>query len=272
MLRYSVNRRPIVTLTTDFGPSDGYVGAMKGVLLSIAPDVTIVDISHLVEPQNVAQGAYLLESDYSYFPAEAIHVAVVDPGVGTQRRAIAVKGSHGTFVGPDNGIFWPALESQKAVDSDTGRLTAAYGVVLENPEYRLPRVSRTFHGRDIFAPAAGNLALGVEMERLGPPVSSIQRLPSRHPAVDGDTIRGVVIHVDRFGNIVSNIPASMLPARPVFEVAGRRIRGVADSYQDGALLAIEGSTGLIEIAARNGSAVAELGLKPGDAVTVRSDP
>ena len=262
--------RRIITLTTDFGLSDAYVGIMKGVILSLAPDVQLVDISHLIPPQNVPQAAYLLVSLYAYFPANAIHLAVVDPGVGTARRPVAIQSPHGAFVGPDNGLFVPVLAAQGVVDAKTGAVGGTEVVALTNPEYWRHPVSRTFHGRDIFSPAAAHLALGEPLSMLGEPVSSLTPLPGAVPTVRKGVVYGSIAHIDHFGNAVSNISSPMVPEEPVVEVGGRKLRGLCASYQDSPIAALIGSNGFLEIAVRNGSAAVQLGLSIGSPVVVRS--
>lgn len=186
----------IVTLTTDFGTRDAYVAAMKGAILGIARSVQLVDVTHEVAPHDVAEGAYALEAAAPYFPPGTVHVGVVDPGVGTARRGLAVVARGQVFVGPDNGLFTPFLGG----DDWTAFELAA-------PEYRLRAVSRTFHGRDVFAPAAAHVAAGVDPARLGPRVTDPVRLPWPAPRRTGAGVAGVVVHVDRFGNLVTSIPA-----------------------------------------------------------------
>ncbi|MGD8878030.1 MAG: SAM-dependent chlorinase/fluorinase, partial [Syntrophobacterales bacterium] len=185
----------IVTLLTDFGSRDPYVAAVKGVLLSINPALTIVDITHETSPQNIREAGFILASAYRHFPQGTLHLAVVDPGVGGERRGLAAATERYLFVGPDNGLFdWVfATDPPHQV------------VVLENPEYQLPQVSATFHGRDIFAPAAGHLSLGLPLEKLGPASQYRMHFAGRLILKDQDTLEGEIIHVDRFGNLISNI-------------------------------------------------------------------
>ncbi len=238
----------IISLTTDFGRSDGYVGVMKGVILGIAPDARLVDLSHEVAPQNVRQAVYVLAGAVPYFPQGAIHLVVVDPGVGGARRPIAVRTDSAVFVGPDNGVLTPALADP-----------SAQAWVLDRPEFRLPEVSATFHGRDIFAPAAGHLARGALLETMARRVSDPVRLempvPQRTP--DGG-IRGEVVYVDHFGNLITDIPESWLTDGPVqCTLAGRPIPGPYRTYSaapPGAPLALISSGGALEIAVRDGNA------------------
>jgi S-adenosyl-L-methionine hydrolase (adenosine-forming) len=259
----------LITLLTDFGAGDGYVGVMKGVILRIAPDARIVDISHEVGPQDIAAGAFILQRAYRYFPPDTIHVAVVDPGVGSARRGIALDTAHGRFVGPDNGLFTYPLAGAGT--------PAAYELV--EPAYRLPAVSRTFHGRDIFAPAAAHLARGVLPAAFGPPIppESLVRLPYPTPQIAGGVAHGHILYIDHFGNAISDIPEAMVAAlgpaeRVEVECAGRRLTGVAPTYAGGAVgepLALISSDGLMEIAIRNGNAARQVGLRVGDAVVCR---
>ena len=256
---------PIVTLTTDFGLSDGYVGTMQGVILSIAPEATLVDLSHQVPPQDVRAGAFVLYQAVPFFPPDTIHLVVVDPGVGSDRRALAVRTSQGLFVAPDNGVLSYVLASTHVEEA----------VSLTNPDYRLPEVSTTFHGRDIFAPAAAHLARGVPLGALGPRAINLVRLPLPHPESlpQGDLIAHVM-HVDRFGNLILDATARDLPHREVaFELAGRRIEQLSNTFADvepGELVAYVGSTrDHLEIALRNGHAARELNMSFGDEVVIR---
>ncbi|MBI4497834.1 MAG: SAM-dependent chlorinase/fluorinase [Chloroflexi bacterium] len=285
----------MLTLLTDFGTQDTYVGIMKGVILGINPGATLVDLTHQVAPQDIPQGAFLLGYAAPYFPAEAIHLAVVDPGVGSARRALAVQGPSGTFVAPDNGLLTYALDLAPVGDAPGGNgaegsethtpspgslpvrevpLPAGWrAVALENPEFWRHPVSRTFHGRDIFAPVAAHLSLGVPLEQFGPPVTSLLALEVPRPCRTADgALVGRVIAVDHFGNLLTNLTPELLPAAgaPTFEVAGRRIAGLSQTYADGGeLVAVVGSTGRVEIAVRNGSARSRLGVGVGARVTVR---
>jgi S-adenosylmethionine hydrolase len=269
VLRWLVTQNSVITLTTDFGLSDAYVAVMKGVILGIAPQSTIVDISHQIQPQNVGEASYLLCSAYQYFPSDAVHVAVVDPGVGTKRKAIAVQAHHGMYVGPDNGIFSPVLMEQQVIDERTGEMMAGSGVELTNDQYWRKPVSQTFHGRDIFAPVAAHLTLGTPLERFGHLLSSLVVSRNNRVVLRGSTIYGCIVHIDRFGNAISNVGTDVLPANPVIEVGGRVIKGLASSYQDARVVAVIGSSGLLEVAARNGSAAVTLGLRTGDPIVIR---
>ncbi|MEX2220316.1 MAG: SAM-dependent chlorinase/fluorinase [Candidatus Rokuibacteriota bacterium] len=267
----------IITLTTDFGLRDPFVGIMKGVLLSICPSARLVDLTHEIEPHDVLSGALALEAALPFFPPGTVHLAVVDPGVGSARRAIAVRVGGCYLVGPDNGLLTGSL---------TGLLTASFtlplasagwtAVALTAPEYRLPEVSRTFHGRDVFAPAAAYLAAGVPLERLGPAVADLERLRVPGCRLEGRELSGEVLAVDRFGNLITSIPAARLRDIPgrgplALEVAGRRVSEPVDAYadgDDGAPTAIVGSTGRLEIFVKAGNARTHLGAGRGAGVRV----
>jgi S-adenosylmethionine hydrolase len=254
----------IITLTTDFGLADGYVGIMKGVILSIAPDVRLVDLSHEIAPQDVRQAAYVLARAVLYFPAGTIHLAVVDPGVGGRRRPLLVRTGRAFYVGPDNGLFTLALAE-----------SGAQAFELDRPAFWRPAVSRTFHGRDIFAPVAAHLATGVPPERLGRPITDPVRLelpqPARHP--DG-RLTGQVVYVDRFGNLISDVPAAwVVGGRWRGEIAGQQIAGLSGTYAEaapGALVALIGSEDTVEIAVRDGNAAQQLVVRAGEPVVLWS--
>ncbi len=266
----------IITLTTDFGLADPYVAAVKGVILSTNRQATIVDISHDVRPQRVEQGAFILAAACPYFPAGTIHVAVIDPGVGSERRALALQTEEALFVGPDNGILSAALpdatrEQAEAGGSPVALLAGTRGVALTNERFHRRPVSPTFHGRDIFAPVAAHLSLGMPLEDLGEPADRIVALPPfRASATAGGALVGRVIHIDRFGNIVTDVRRDQLP-RVSFqvEVGGRVVAGPATTFSEGTgLIALVGSAGYLEIALRGGDASAELGVDIGQAVRV----
>lgn len=253
----------IVTLTSDFGLRDWYVASMKGVILDIDPEARLVDISHQIAPQDVRSGAFVLFASYGCFPCGTVHLAVVDPGVGTGRLAIAVRTASGIFIGPDNGIFSLVLQKEEAWEARS----------LENPDLQRKPVSRTFHGRDIFAPAAAHLAAGIEFELLGPacaPVISQWASPSCTSA----GIEGEVIHIDRFGNAITNVTPDALgePGQSVRwkvragEGAGLPVLETYGLVSPGSALALVGSSGFLEIAVNQGNAASELGLYTGTGV------
>ena len=244
-------RAPCITLTTDFGTLDGYVGAMKGILTSGAPGVPIADITHAIPRHDVAAAAFAIAQAAPHFPTGTVHVAVVDPGVGGQRRPVVIQGEGQVFVGPDNGLFWLAEPSPRA----------AYAI--EAARFRREHVSSTFHGRDVFAPAAATLATGVAPEAAGPEIELEGALAGEAP--------DAVIHVDNFGNLITAIPRDRVPARASLQVSGRSIPLVA-TYADvapGELLAYIGSANTLEIAVREGSAAEALAAGRGSLVSVR---
>ncbi len=263
----------IITLTTDFGLVDSYVGAMKGVILGLAPDARIVDISHHVPPQNVQEAAYILQGAAPFFPRGTIHVVVVDPGVGSQRRPIAVQTSDAFFVGPDNGVFSFLLAPLAGGGRETGDHAQTRAIHLDSPGYWLPFVSRTFHGRDIFAPVAAHLAAGVAFDALGTAIDDPVLLPFSQPRrlADG-SIRAHVAHIDHFGNLVSDLPAAWLTGRRwLFRVAGQQIDGSVHSYaavDPKQLLALVGSDARLEIAIRDGNAAQRLDVGIGELIEV----
>jgi S-adenosyl-L-methionine hydrolase (adenosine-forming) len=262
----------IITMLTDFGTSDGYVGAMKGALLSIAPQAVIVDISHEVPPQDVRFAAFTLMTSIDTFPAGTVHVAVVDPGVGSSRRALAVRAGGTHFVGPDNGLLsWAVARLIGiAVDGDSLELgSEVLAVSLDVPGYWRSTVSSTFHGRDIFGPVAAHLSRGVSLGQMGAPVSRITALPFPTPAHSEQTISGEVLVVDRFGNCITNIRGDRVATDDRIEIAGQTINGLSVNYEsDDRLLALIGSSGFLEIAVPGGSAAERLGVRAGEALMV----
>ncbi len=258
---------PIVTMTTDFGLQDGFVGVMKGVIWGIAPAAQIVDLSHLVAPQNVAQAARLLRRHTPYFPAGSVHLAVVDPGVGTARRALAARLGEQFYVAPDNGLIDPLL--QAAIQAGL----AVEVVQLDRPEYWLRSVSHTFHGRDIFAPVAAHLAAGVRLAALGSPAANPQRLALPEPVQIPAGWQAQITGIDVFGNLATNLEAHRLPVGRLVRVVvkGTVIDGLSATYGDqtaGALVALTDSEGFLEVAVVNGSAANLLGARVGDMVEV----
>lgn len=271
---------PPIVLTTDFGASDPYVGVMKGVILTINPQATIVDLTHQIQPQNLQQASFILGTSHRFFPTGAIHVVVVDPGVGTDRRALLVDTPAARFLAPDNGVLSHVLEEYlEAPAAETGRVAVPPGCAvceLTNPEYWLHQVSNTFHGRDMFAPVAAHLSLGVAPKELGQPVADLVWLPLRQSQREGRRIRGEVIIADHFGNLITNIPAEWLAkAKGVrVEVKGRVIPRISRTFHDDSnqpeedLLALIGSHGYLEIAIRDGSAALALSAAVGEPVLV----
>jgi hypothetical protein len=265
--------RPILTLLTDFGTADGYAGALKGVILGLCPEAQIIDISHEIPPRDIAQAALVLQSVVEYFPPGCIHLVVVDPGVGSERRALAIQTRRAFFVGPDNGVFGLVLQqAQVRQPADPVKL-----IELNERAFQLQAVSPTFHGRDIFAPAAAHLALGVPIERLGRPVGGFTQAPVCEPIQEGGRVlQGQVISVDRFGNCQCDITVDHLSALGCLvdleiSVGDLCLGPVRRTYADvapGAPLALIGSSGRLELALRNGSIGRTLGIQPGAKVRV----
>jgi S-adenosylmethionine hydrolase len=259
--------RPIITLTTDFGQTDAYVGTMKGVILGICPDATLVDISHEVRPQAVRQAAHLLSTAVPYFPLGTIHLVVVDPGVGSERRAIAVQTDRFIYIAPDNGVLTMALNQDPA----------RWAAHLTNPRYHLSPVSTTFHGRDIFAPSAANLACGTDLQDMGESISlsDLVSLPSLQPhRRPGGSQLGHILHVDHFGNLITNFQGPMDRDRVFVRVGGERIAGLSRTFSDvqpGEWVVYIGSSGYLEIAMRQGNAASRLHVDVGDPVEIEGD-
>jgi S-adenosylmethionine hydrolase len=265
--------RPVVAFMTDFGLGDGDVGVMKGVVLGITPEAQIVDITHDVAPQNVPSGAWILAASYRYFPKGTVFVCVVDPGVGSTRRPIAVRAGDWVFVGPDNGLFSYVLAEQ----------TFHEAVTLANPAYRLSQVSSTFHGRDIFAPAGAHLAGGVAFADLGDrlELADLVRIDPALAARQGERIEAEVLHIDNFGNIITNIPLSLVPdlfssrgVRLSFpalnQAVAERRRFFADvpegDGQEARPFIYGDSSGYVGIAIRDGNAARALQVKYGEKI------
>jgi len=255
-----------ISMLTDFGLQDEFVGVMKGVIWGIAPDVNIADITHAVPPQNVLHGALVLGRAYRYFPAGSIHLAVVDPGVGTARRGIALRVGVHTFVGPDNGLFSVPLTSGETVEA----------VSLDNPAYRLSAVSRSFHGRDLFAPAAAYLASGVPLQALGEPVTDPVILEIPRPLRIANGWKAQILLADAFGNLITNLTEADLQGQTVSEIRclGQVMHGVEVTFgsrQPGELMAMFDSTGSLSLCVVNGSAAERLKAGAETLVEVRVD-
>ena len=264
-----VNHAPakIITLTTDFGLKDPYVAEMKAAILSICPTVVIVDVSHEIEKFNVRMGAYILASAASYFPKGTVHVAVVDPGVGTRRRALLVQTKLGFFLGPDNGLLALAAEKQG--------IMAIHEIT--NPKLMLPEVSSTFHGRDLFAPAAAHVASGVASTEFGAEVRDFVKPSFAKITRDKDVMTGEVLHVDHFGNVITNLSkgeADKLSTRGMVKVEVGRFKSklkLLRTYggtKQGEPLALIGSHGYLEIAVNQGNAAGMFQVKSGDRVSI----
>jgi S-adenosylmethionine hydrolase len=262
--------RRVVTLTTDFGMQDGNVAVMKGVILGLNPDVTIVDLTHDIPPQSVASAAYVLRRAYGFFPLGTIHVVVVDPGVGTDRRPIALKTASALFVAPDNGVLSYVLADQAPTDQPPDL------VHLTNAQYWLPDVSNVFHGRDIFSPVAAHLSLGLPLSDLGPPIDDPVTLPPPRFEKTPGKIAGQVMHIDHFGNLLTNIPASdlmELGERITTRIGTMSIADLTRTFghgRPGDPIAYMDSSGHLAIAVVNGSAHALLQCQVGQPVDVVS--
>lgn len=253
---------PIITLLSDFGYQDVYVGVLKGVILQINPQIRLVDLTHAIPPQDIGSGSFQLANACAYFPSGTVHLVIVDPGVGSQRRGIAMQTQRGFFVGPDNGLFSLVLDQDPPLAA----------VELTNPDYwRSSTPSATFHGRDIFAPVAAHLASGVSLEQLGEsiPVTELVRLPhqSYQPILGG--WQGHIQAIDGFGNLITNLPAELIVSQAwQLELGGRIVKGCQtySQVERGGLVGLVGSHGWLEVAVNGGSAAQVLDLKVGDGV------
>jgi S-adenosyl-L-methionine hydrolase (adenosine-forming) len=257
----------IVTLTSDFGMKDPYIAEMKGAVLSVCPTATIVDVTHEVEKFNIREGAFVLASTAPYFPKGTVHIAVVDPTVGTGRRPIIVETECSFFVGPDNGVLTLAAEAQRIKQM----------CHVESRRFMLPHVSNTFHGRDVFAPVAGHLLNGVSIEEFGPQITEVVKPKFVQITRSRDSVSGEVLHVDGFGNIITNIPAKVALAFTVdavmVELAAQEPfhMKMARAYADvkhSEPVALVGSHNYLEIAINQGNAAAQFSVKAGDLVVL----
>lgn len=259
--------RQLVTLTTDFGLTDAYVAAMKGAMLQVEPSLTMVDVTHQVEPQDVMGGAFVLRQTIPYFPEGTVHLAVVDPGVGSARRPIAALFGGHFFVGPDNGLFSLLLE---------GRTPEKIVVLDRRTFWRTPRPSRTFNGRDIFGPIAAHLASGRKLEEVGTLTETYQQLHWPHPLADDEGVQGFVVHIDRFGNCVTNISREVLDNDPRSHfakcyVGNTIVEGVHAAFSDvpqGEPLALVGSSDHLEVGVNGGDASTLLTIHKGSPVSL----
>ena len=258
---------PIITLLTDFGTKDHYVASMKGVILGINPGCTLVDISHQVTPRDIQEAAFLLANAFASFPKGTIHLAVVDPGVGGPRKPILIVTSNYYFIGPDNGLFTLSLLREKVKQI----------FVLTKKKYFLSPVSSTFHGRDLFAPVAAHLSMGIRPQAIGHETDSWESLNTPGPKQKGKELQGEILHRDAFGNLVSNIDEACLLKfvgdHPFsIQIGTQRMVGLKKGYwvgKKGELMALIGSGGLLEISVREGSARKTLRAKRGDKIRVR---
>jgi S-adenosylmethionine hydrolase len=260
-------RKSIITLLTDFGTKEHYVASIKGVILNINPHCTLVDITHQVKPQDVKEGAFILANAYTFFPKGTIHLSVVDPGVGGTRRAILVVTQDYFFVGPDNGLFTLAAPRERVKQV----------VALTNKKFFLPKVCNTFHGRDLFAPVAAHLSLGVRPEAFGNELDSWVELDFRKPIAKGKELTGEVLHIDAFGNLISNMSEDdffcfVKDHRFVIKVGKRTIHGLKRGYWAGKRnepIALLGGGRFLEISVREGNAQKILKVKRGDLIRVQ---
>jgi S-adenosylmethionine hydrolase len=254
----------VITLLTDFGISDPYVGVMKGVILSINPDARIVDLSHQVEAGSISQAACFIREAFHYFPEGTVHTAVVDPGVGTDRRLLGVGANGHVFIGPDNGIFWPVIEEYGATEIRQ----------LVEKDYFLPHVTSTFHGRDIFAPVAAHLSLGQDLKTMGPVLPDPVKLDNPVPKIINDILYGQIIHLDHFGNLITNIYREQLDRflisnKPIIQVGNFTIKNLSHTYSDadeGEPLALINSSDQLEIAVNLGRASQYIKIASGEII------
>ncbi len=259
-------RSGILTLTTDFGADGPYVAAMKGVVLGLAPKTQLIDVSHRIAPQNILEGAFVLAAIVDAFPAGTVHLGVVDPGVGTDRRLVVVQVAGQWVVAPDNGLLGGVVRGRDVE-----------GIwEIANPKLCRPVVSKTFHGRDILAPAAAHLVLGLDPDELGPRRSKVITLANFEPRKDEHGLVGEIIFRDAFGNLITNVPSSRLGPEPhhdwTVEISGERIEGLCQTYGDrpsGSLIALVGSSGWVEVAVVNGDAGRFLAAGSGTTVWFR---
>jgi len=274
----------IITLTTDLGLTDAYVAAMKGVILGINPEAKLIDICHCIKPQNISQAAFVLSTVYQFFPQKTIHIVVVDPGVGTERRAIILRTSLADFVAPDNGVLSYVIQqsSHQPVTDNINRQQVELepeleAIAITKPQFWQSPVSPTFHGRDIFALVAARLSLGFPPIEFGETINSVTVLPLPHPhwIPDGKLV-GHILHTDSFGNLITDIKSDDLPQTKqsiTIEVGNQLITGISRTYAEGkGLLALIGSSGYLEISLKNGSAGAFLNATVGNEVTIRQQP
>lgn len=272
----------VITLTTDFGTSDGYVASMKGVILGINPSVAIADISHAIEPQSIRQAAFILHTSWRYFPNGTVHVVVVDPGVGSNRRIVALKTPSACFIAPDNGVLSYILHDLSQLPETTDYPTTAVAtkkalpegceaISVTNKEYWRQPVSSTFQGRDIIAPVAAHLSLDLPLTEFGEPVAALRSFPIPEPFRDATGhIIGNIIHIDRYGNLVTNLRSKDIPpGGAAVEIRNQRIDGTTPYYARGSgLMAVVGGNDYLELSVRNGSAADLLGARVGDTVTI----
>lgn len=263
-----MKHNPIITLFTDFGTSDPYAGIMKGVILSINPGARIIDLCHTVPPQDIRAGGLIFKSAYSFFPDKTIHLAVVDPGVGSRRAPILIETEKFFFIGPDNGLFSHILSKEKVIKI----------IALANTDYFLENISSTFHGRDIFAPAAAHLSKGLAPETFGPLLNNPVMIDFPEPLIlSSGEIKGEIIHADHFGNLITNIDRNCLEKsdKPFCaEIKHLKIKKLLSCYADAENkepFCLIGSTGQLEISVKNQSAQIQTGIKKGDKIRIFRD-
>jgi len=261
-------RKPVMTLLTDFGTKEHYVASIKGVILNINPQCTLIDITHQVSPHDIQEGAFLLANSYSYFPKRTIHLSVVDPGVGGIRKPILLVTPHYFFIGPDNGLFTLVAQREKVKKV----------VVLTEQKYFLPELSTTFHGRDIFAPVAAHLSLGIKPHAFGYEIDSVEKLGFETSVVSEGKLLGKIIHIDTFGNLVSNIDEKIFVRGTKDHpdsiwVGKNKIHGLRKGYWEGkpgVPMALFGSSGYLEISVKKKNAQKALKVKRGDPITIKT--
>jgi hypothetical protein len=264
-----LNARNIITITTDFGVRDHFVGAMKGVILTINPEANLLDISHDVASYSVVDGAFTIAQAYPYFPSETVHLVVVDPGVGGERRPILVQAGRHFFVGPDNGVFSFIYEREERIT--VRHITASH--------YFLQPVSRTFHGRDVFSPIAAWLTKGIDASHFGEPISDYRRFTSLNPTIESEQrARGIVLKADKFGNLITNFsiaqfPQFVQPEAPAFalEIKGQQLTHLRKTFEEGVpgeIFAIVGSSGYLEIVCQGAAASRALKAGSGDDIVL----
>ncbi len=262
----------IITLTTDFGISDPYVGMMKGIILAVNPAARIIDLTHSIEPQNLVQAGWAIKTAFTVFPAGTVHMIVVDPGVGTDRRIIAIETGNYIFLSPDNGVLTFVMEEIEA-----GRVYH-----IDNQDYFLKKISRTFHGRDIFAPVSAHISTGIDIGKMGTRIHADDLVTldiSRPHITDNGRLTGSIMNIDRFGNLTTDISKELLekifpeipPERLFIQIKADEINGLSESYQSvekNCPLAIIGSSGFLEIALNCGSAASFYQASMGDPITI----
>lgn len=273
-IKMSKEQRIAISLTTDFGLRDPFVGVMKGVILNINPSATIVDISHEIANHDLLEAAFILYSAYKYFPRGTIHLVVVDPGVGTSRRPLLAVSDNYRFIAPDNGVLTYIYREEALKEV----------ITITSEGYFLPQISHTFHGRDIFAPVAGWLSTGIAPQKFGQPVTDFVRLPLSEPVqLDDSTLKGAIIHIDRFGNLITNIDKPTFERmlkkgsgkKFVLQVGGMEVIKLVETYaqvKKGEIFALFNSFGLLEIAGYMQSAARLLKLRRGDEVLIKFLP